>query len=146
MATAHLTRVISFSAAHRYYRPEWSEARNREVFGACANPVGHGHSYVLEVTVSGAIDDRTGFSVDLNALDRLLRSEVLEPLDHQHLNHAVPAFAEGGAIPTTENVLVYLWPRISGGLPAGATLRRLRLREEPGFHVDYFGGGSGHDG
>ena len=146
MAIAYLTRVVSFSAAHRYYRPEWSEARNREVFGACANPVGHGHNYVLEVTVSGTIDARTGFSVDLTALDRMLRAEVVEPLDHQHLNHAVAEFADGGAIPTTENILVYLWPRILAGLPSGATLHRLRLSEEPGFHVDYFGGGSAHDG
>jgi 6-pyruvoyltetrahydropterin/6-carboxytetrahydropterin synthase len=142
MPIAYLTRVISFSAAHRYYRPEWSEARNREVFGACANPVGHGHNYVLEVTVSGPIDDVTGFSVDLGAVDRLLQDEVLRPLDHQHLNHVIPAFGEGGAIPTTENILVYLWPRLIAGLPEHATLHRLRLREEPGFHVDYYGGGS----
>ena len=141
MAIAYLTRVVSFSAAHRYYRPEWSEARNREVFGACANPVGHGHNYVLEATVSGDIDDLTGFSVDLEALDRLLQAEVLQPLDHQHLNHVIPAFVDGGAIPTSENILVYLWPRLSAGLPDGVTLHRLRLREEPGFHVDYYGGG-----
>lgn len=80
--------------------------------------------------------------MDLGALDRLLQDEVLGPLDHQHLNHVIPAFREGGAIPTTENILVYLWPRLSAGLPAGVTLHRLRLSEEPGFHVDYYGGGA----
>jgi 6-pyruvoyltetrahydropterin/6-carboxytetrahydropterin synthase len=146
MPTAYLTRTVSFSAAHRYYRQEWSEAENREVFGACANPVGHGHSYTLAVTVAGEIDGRTGFSVDLAALDRLLRREVLEPLDHQHLNYVVPAFAEGGEIPTSENILAHLWPRIAAGLPSGAALRRLRLSEEPGLYVDYFGGGADDDG
>jgi 6-pyruvoyltetrahydropterin/6-carboxytetrahydropterin synthase len=141
MPLAYLTRVLTFSAAHRYHRPDWSEARNREVFGACANPVGHGHTYTLEVTVRAPIDPDTGFSADLSSLDALLRREVTEPLDHQHLNHAVDAFHEGAAIPTTENILAYLWPRIVGGLQEGTVLHRLRLREEPGFHVDYFGGG-----
>jgi hypothetical protein len=80
--TAFLTRTVRFAAAHRYHRPEWSEERNREVFGACANPHGHGHNYLLEVTVAGVPDPDTGFSVDLGALDRLLREEVVAPLDH----------------------------------------------------------------
>lgn len=141
MPLAYLTRALSFSAAHRYYRPDWSEARNREVFGACANPVGHGHTYTLEVTVRAAIDAETGFSADLGALDALLRREVTERLDHQHLNHAVEAFREGGAIPTTENILAEIWPRLAGGVGDGVVLYRLRLREQPGFHVDYYGGG-----
>ena len=142
MPLAYLTRVLSFSAAHRYFRPDWSEARNREVFGACANPVGHGHTYTLEVTVRAVVDAETGFSADLAALDALLRREVTDRLDHQHLNHAIDEFREGGAIPTTENILAYLWPRLVTGLAAGVVLHRLRLREEPGFHVDYFGGGA----
>ncbi|MBI4544549.1 MAG: 6-carboxytetrahydropterin synthase [Gemmatimonadetes bacterium] len=143
MAIAYLTRKVSFAAGHRYHRPEWSEARNRRVFGACSNPHGHGHNYLLEVTVRGEVDGETGFAVDLGALDALLREAVLEPLDRQHLNHVVDAFAPGGAIPTCENVLVYLWPRIARGLPAGARLHRLRLHEDPTLYVDYFGGGKG---
>ncbi|HKP75977.1 MAG TPA: 6-carboxytetrahydropterin synthase [Longimicrobiaceae bacterium] len=135
-----LTRRVRFSAAHRYHRPEWSEERNRDAFGACANPHGHGHDYLLEVTVEGEVDPRTGFSVDLGVLDRVLREEVLEPLDHQHLNHAVPEFAPGGQIPTTENILLLLWPRISARL-APARLVRLRLHENPDFYVDYGGPG-----
>ncbi|MGH7504427.1 MAG: 6-carboxytetrahydropterin synthase [Longimicrobiales bacterium] len=140
MPLAYLTRTIAFSAGHRYHRQEWSDERNREVFGPCANPVGHGHNYVLEVTVRGEVDATTGFSADLGTLDGILRREVLERLDHQHLNHVVDEFREG-AIPTTENILIHLWPRITAGLPPGSELRRLRLHEEPGFHVDYFGGG-----
>lgn len=134
-----LTRRVRFSAAHRYHRPDWSEERNRAVFGPCANPYGHGHDYLLEVTVEGAVDEETGFSVDLGALDALLRAEVVERLDHQHLNHVVPEFAPGGRIPTTENILLLLWGRLHGRLPAGARLVRLRLHENRDFYVDYAG-------
>jgi len=112
------------------------------VFGACANPVGHGHDYVLEVTVRGEVDPDTGFSVDLGALDAMLRCEVIEPLDHQHINHAVPAFREGGRIPTCENLLIWLWERIAPAVPGGARLERLRLHEGPDLRVDYEGPGS----
>jgi 6-pyruvoyltetrahydropterin/6-carboxytetrahydropterin synthase len=139
MATALLTRKIRFSAAHRYARPEWSEAENWRVFGACANPHGHGHGYLLEVTVQGRVSESTGFSVELSALDALLRQEVLDPFDHRHINHDVPAFGPGGLIPTCENLLVYLWPRLAAGLPDGATLARLRLHEDDTFYVDYAG-------
>jgi 6-pyruvoyltetrahydropterin/6-carboxytetrahydropterin synthase len=140
MADAFLTRKVQFSAAHRYFRPNWSEEENRRVFGACANPHGHGHTYLLEVTVRAEVAVDTGFSVDLGALDALLRTEVTERLDHQHLNHVIPEFRDGGDIPTSENILIHLWPRIEAGLPAGAELTRLRLHEDPGFYVDYFGG------
>ncbi len=143
MAQARLTRKVRFSAAHRYYRPEWSEAENQRVFGLCANPHGHGHNYLLEVTVEGEVDRATGYCVDLAALDRLLEAQVRGPLDHQHLNHVVPEFGPGAAIPTSESILVYLWPRIAGGVPAPARLVRLRLHEEEGFYVDYSGGAAG---
>jgi 6-pyruvoyltetrahydropterin/6-carboxytetrahydropterin synthase len=133
-----LTRRVRFSAAHRYHRPEWSEERNRAAFGPCANPHGHGHNYLLEVTVAGEVDAGTGFSVDLPALDELLRREVVQPLDHQHINHAVPEFAPGGLIPTTENLLLWIWPRIAGKL-GSARLVRLRLHENEEFFVDYAG-------
>jgi 6-pyruvoyltetrahydropterin/6-carboxytetrahydropterin synthase len=142
MPEMRLTRRVRFSAAHRYHRPEWSDERNRDTFGPCANPHGHGHEYLLEVTVAGAVDSVTGFSVDLGVLDRVLREEVLEPLDHQHLNHAVPEFAPGGLIPTTENILLLLWPRIAARL-APARLLRLRLHENRDFFVDYAGPDAG---
>jgi 6-pyruvoyltetrahydropterin/6-carboxytetrahydropterin synthase len=136
MATAYLTRRIQFSAAHRYFRPEWSEERNREVFGACAHPHGHGHTYRLEMTVAGEVDPATGFCVPLAALDALLRREVTERLDHRHLNHDVAEFRAGAAVPTTENILLYLWPRLEAGLPAGTALDSLRLDEDGTFHVE----------
>ncbi|HSK19644.1 MAG TPA: 6-carboxytetrahydropterin synthase [Longimicrobiales bacterium] len=140
MDTAFLTRSVAFAAAHRYYRPDWDEARNREVFGACSNPHGHGHNYRLDVTIHAGIDDSTGFSADLAALDRVLHEEVIVPLDHQHLNHTVAEFAEGRAIPTCENILRWLWPRIAARIDPPARLHGLRLHEDDRLHVDYFGG------
>lgn len=146
MSTAYLTRRVSFAAAHHYHRPDWSEAENRRVFGACNKPPGHGHNYLLDVTVVGTIAADTGFSADLAALDALLQREVVARLDHQHLNHAVPEFGEGRLIPTSENILAWLWPRLAGGLPAGVRLHRLRLHEDDWLSVDYYGGDAGASG
>ena len=140
MRQALLTREVRFSAAHRYFRPEWTEARNRETFGPCANPHGHGHLYRLEVTVAGVVAEDTGFAVDLATLDGILQREVVDVLDHQYINHVVPEFAPGGRIPTTENLLIWIWPRVERALPAGARLHRMRLREDEGLHAEYFGG------
>lgn len=139
MNVMYLTRVIRFAAAHRYHRPEWSEEENRRAFGACSNPHGHGHNYRLEVMVAGEPARDTGFSVDLGELDRVLQDVVVRPLDHQHLNHALPEFAPGGQIPTTENLLLWLWARLEPRMPGGARLVRLRLREEDDLFVDYYG-------
>lgn len=141
MNLAYMTRRVRFAAAHRYWRDDWPEEKNRRVFGACANPHGHGHNYALEATVKGQIDSETGFAVDLEVIDAVLREAVVMVLDHQHINHAVPEFGPGGAIPTTENLLVWAWPRIAGGLPEGVRLHRLRLREDEDLYVDYYGGG-----
>jgi 6-pyruvoyltetrahydropterin/6-carboxytetrahydropterin synthase len=136
----YLTRVVHFSAAHRYFRPEWSEERNREAFGACANPHGHGHNYSLEVMVAGTPDAATGFCVDLAELDTLLEERVRQPLDHRHINHSLAEFREGGLIPSTENLVIWIWDRIAAEI-RGAKLVRLRLREEAGLFVDFYGPG-----
>ena len=136
--TAFLTRVIHFSSAHRYYRPDWSQERNRETFGACANPHGHGHNYTLEVMVSGAPDAETGFCVDLTDLDRVLHEQVITALDHQHINHAIEEFGEGKLVPTTENLVMWIWQRLEPAI-TDARLVRLRLREDRDLFVDYFG-------
>lgn len=143
MSLAYLTRRVTFSAAHRYWRDDWPEAQNREVFGACANPHGHGHNYALEATVEGQVDAETGFVIDLAALDRVLRDAILVPLDHQHVNHAVPAFGAGGLVPSTENLAAWAWTRIARELPAGVRLHRVRLRENADLYVDFFGGAEG---
>lgn len=136
MPRLQLTRKLRFSAAHRYHRPEWSDEENRRVFGPCANPHGHGHDYLLEVTVSAEVDPLTGFSADLGALDRILHDEVTVPFDHQHLNHVVPQFAPGGMIPTSENILLLIHARIAPRIEPPMTLVRLRLHENPDFYVE----------
>lgn len=139
MQTTYLTRTVRFNAAHRYHRPEWDDQRNRATFGACNNPHGHGHNYLLEVMVAGEPNPSSGFSVELGELDALLAEEVVARMDHQHLNHAIPEFGEGRSIPTTENLLLFLWPRLAPRIPPPARLVRLRLREDVDLFVDYYG-------
>src|SRR6201989_2645789 len=97
-----LTRKAEFSSAHYYWNESWSLEENQRVFGKCANRNGHGHNYTLEVTVKGEIDPLTGFVVDLTTLKELLNREVVDALDHRHLNLEVPEFSL--QIPTTENL------------------------------------------
>jgi 6-pyruvoyltetrahydropterin/6-carboxytetrahydropterin synthase len=130
---ATLTRRISFSAAHRYRRPEWDDARNAEVFGACAHPNWHGHTYSVDVTVGGEIDPVTGFCADLGALDAALRHEVFAKLDHRNLVLDVPEFAEGKLIPTSENLAWWIARRVQQALGDATRVLRVRVAEEPGL-------------
>jgi 6-pyruvoyltetrahydropterin/6-carboxytetrahydropterin synthase len=101
---ASLTRRVTFSAAHRYRRPEWDDAKNEEAFGLCARKQYHSHTYTCDVTVSGPVDALTGMVVDLRALDRALRTDVVERFDHRNLNTDVAEFGDGKQIPTGENL------------------------------------------
>ena len=133
---ATLTRAVTFSAAHRYRRPEWDDARNREVFGACAHPNWHGHTYTCEVTVGGEVDPVTGFCADLGALDRALAERVVAALDHRNLVLDVPAFAEGALIPTGENVAWWIAREVQAALGPSTHVERVRLSEMPGLWVE----------
>jgi len=132
----YLTRKCEFSAAHYYHNPNWSDAENARVFGKCANRNGHGHNYTLEVTVRGDVDRQTGFVMDLKELKRVLEREVLDALDHRHLNVEVPEFAHRN--PTTENIAIAIWQRIAPKLNH-AKLHRVRLYEMDDLFVDYYG-------
>ena len=125
-----LTRRIRFAAAHRYARPEWSDERNREVFGACANPHFHGHSYTCDVTVRGPIDDTTGFVVDLGVLDRILATEVVARFDHRNINVEVPEFADGRLVPTGENLARFILERVQRALGDRATVSAVTIAED----------------
>ena len=103
----YLTRKIEFSAAHLYHNPAFSEEENRRVFGKCNNPNGHGHNYVLEVTVGGETDPETGMVLDLKELKEILEREIMERMDHRFLNYEVPELA--GQIPTCENIAALIW-------------------------------------
>jgi len=139
MATAYLTRTVQFSAAHRYFRPEWSEAKNAETFGKCAAPHGHGHTYQCSVTVRGRVDDTTGMAADLGLLDRILAEEVVARLDHRHLNLDLPEYAYGRTVPTGEALCLDIWRRVAARLPGGCTLASVRVQEEPALFAEYRG-------
>jgi 6-pyruvoyltetrahydropterin/6-carboxytetrahydropterin synthase len=121
-----LTRSYEFAAAHRLNAEALTEAENRELFGKCNNPHGHGHNYVLEVTVGGEPDPRTGFLIDLPLLDRVVREQVVDRYDHRHLNLDIEEFRQLN--PTSENLVKVVWRRLEPALPAGA-LRRVVIRE-----------------
>jgi 6-pyruvoyltetrahydropterin/6-carboxytetrahydropterin synthase len=135
-----ITRKAEFSASHVCARPDWSEEQNRVVYGAAANPHGHGHNYSLEVTLEGEPDPATGMIFDLKALKEIINQQVIEPLDHRHLNKEVLPFDK--VIPTVENVAVEIWRRLESQFPASgpAKLRNVRLYETDDLYVDYAGG------
>jgi len=130
----YATRKFTFSSAHRYWRPEWSAEDNARIFGNLTVP--HGHNYVLEVTVRGAVDPATGMVMDLAELKRLVGDAVVSRFDHADLNR--DAVFASGAIPTTENLVRAIWELLVPKL-GGERLHRLRLWEDPTFYVEYFG-------
>lgn len=132
----YLTRKCEFSASHYYHNPAFTSEENQRVFGKCANLDGHGHNYTLEITVKGEVDDTTGFVVDLKQLKEVLNDEVVEAMDHRHLNKEVPEFAN--RIPTTENIAIAIWNRLDAKLNV-AKLHRVRVYEMPDLFVDYYG-------
>ena len=132
-----LTRTVAFHAVHRLYRPDWSEARNREAFGPLSDPPGHAHDYRCSVTVSGALDPRLGMVVDLGELDRLLEEEVVARLDGKHLNEEVPELE--GTPPTCEAIAVHVFRRLGPRLPHGVALERVRIMEDPTLYADCTG-------
>jgi 6-pyruvoyltetrahydropterin/6-carboxytetrahydropterin synthase len=137
MPSASLTRRISFSAAHRYSRPEWSEEKNASTFGACAWPNFHGHSYVCDVTVTGPIDDKTGFVIDLGVFDRILTEQVKDRFDHRNINLDVPAFADGKLVPTGENLARFIFERVEMELPKPAKVIRVTVGEDDRLSATY---------
>ncbi len=130
----YATRKFTFSAGHRYWRPEWSAEENARRFGSLT--VAHGHNYSLEVTVRGEIDPRTGMVMDLGELKRVVGEAVISRFDHADLNRD-PLFSPG-TIPTTENLVRAVWDLLVPKLGA-ERLHRLRLWEDPTFHVEYLG-------
>ena len=132
----YLTHKAEFSASHYYHNPELSPEENRRLFGKCNNPNGHGHNYVLEVTVKGEVDPRSGFVVDLKQLKEIMNREVLDAMDHRFLNKEVPEFAS--RIPTTENIAISIWQRLAPKMKT-AQLHRVRVYETPDLFVDFYG-------
>jgi 6-pyruvoyltetrahydropterin/6-carboxytetrahydropterin synthase len=132
-----LTRMVTFPASHRMYRPDWSEAENRAHFGAVSEY--HSHQYQCAVTVTGPLDPATGMLVDLAQLDRILQDEVVTRLGGQQLNTALPELASGRPLPTCEALVSILYPRIAARLPSGVRLVRVRVAEDPTLYADLSG-------
>jgi 6-pyruvoyltetrahydropterin/6-carboxytetrahydropterin synthase len=132
-----LTRRVTFAAAHRYRRPEWSEERNFAVFGKCSREPWHGHTYTCDVTVSGALDPVTGFVVDLALLDEVLEREVMARFDHRTINTDIPEFADGLLIPSCENVSAFIAGRVQAALGERARVTRVWLSESPTLWAEW---------
>jgi 6-pyruvoyltetrahydropterin/6-carboxytetrahydropterin synthase len=137
MPTAYLTRRVAFAAAHRYRRPEWSDEKNEEVFGACARPNFHGHTYTCDITVKNEIDEVTGFAIDLGVLDGVLDREVKQRFDHRNINVEVPEFADGRLVPTGENLARFIFDRVSASLPAPARVSSVTVAEDKTLSATY---------
>lgn len=134
-----LTRRVTFAAAHRYRIPDWSDERNEKVFGLCARPSYHGHTYVCDVTVRGALDETTGMIVDLALLDRVLATEVRERFDHRNINVDVPEFGDGRLVPTGENLARFIFERVQRALGTAATVTAVTIAEDESLRVTYDG-------
>ena len=137
MPVVTVTRRLRFNAAHRIHNPELSDAENARLYGKCNNPNWHGHNYVLEVSVAGEIDPRTGYVVDLGALRDVVEREFVDVVDHRNLNLDVPFMQ--GVNPTSEHIVVQCW-RVLEPHVAPARLARLRLWETENNYVEYEGG------
>lgn len=136
----YLTRIVEFEASHRYWNPEFSEGENHRIFGKCVSPYGHGHNYILRVTLSGQVDHRTGMVINIKELDRILK-EVSTEFDHKFINLDHPAFST--RVPTTENLAAYIRDRIEEKLLSQNGLYhlfRVTLYEEPTLYADVLGG------
>src|SRR4029079_13864663 len=137
MSIVYLTRAEHFNAAHKLYNPQWSHEKNEQVFGKCANENWHGHNYELYVTIKGQVDKETGFLFDAKKLSNIIKTEVLELLDHKNLNMDVEFLK--GQMCSTENLIVGIWNQLLPHLPAGIMLHCLKLYETPRIYVEYYG-------
>ena len=136
MPDVTVTRRLMFNAAHRVHNPALSDEENTRLFGKCNNPNWHGHNYTLDVSVRGAIDPRTGYVIDLGALNRLVEERVVNEMDHRNFNLDV-RFMQG-VIPTSENIIVAIWRELEPAVRPGR-LARLVLWETPNNYVEYAG-------
>lgn len=132
----YLTRVEHFNAAHKLYNPAWSREQNEAVFGPCANDNWHGHNYEIHVTIKGEPDPHTGFIMDVKALSRVIKQQVLDHVDHRNLNLDVPFMQ--GKMCSTEVFVREIWKQLAPFI-TGGQLHHIRLYETPRIYVDYYG-------
>lgn len=134
----YIQRREQFSAAHQLYNPEWSEEQNEAVYGKCANANFHGHNYVLIVTVKGNVDPETGFVMNLSDLKHIIKTSVVDKLDHKNLNRDVPFMK--GVLASTENLALAIWNILMPAISEyGVALHCVRLEETENNFVEYYG-------
>lgn len=135
----YITRRERFNAAHKLWNPEWNDDRNLQTFGKCANPNWHGHNYELFVTVKGAPNPATGFTIDLKFLSDLIEERVISKLDHRNLNLDVDFMKD--IMTSTENIAIAVWEQLEEAIKAeGCDLYSVKLYETENNFVEYFGG------
>lgn len=139
---AYLTRRETFSACHRLHSVHLTNAKNVEIFGKCNNENGHGHNYVVEITVRGPINKLTGMIVNVRDLNAIIKKAVLEPLDHKNIDKDVPYFFNNNVISTTENLAVFIWNNVYDYLKActdNIDLHKVRIKETDKNFITYKG-------
>ena len=132
----YITRRREFCASHRLFNPDFTDEKNESTFGLCNNPNGHGHNYVLEVTVKGEVDPETGMVLDLKALKKLINEEIINKVDHKNLNVDVDFLK--GVIPTAENIAIHIWNILESKIESGE-LHEVKLFESERNFVVYHG-------
>ena len=138
MSMVFITRKERFNAAHRLFRPEYSDEQNLKVFGKCSNPNWHGHNYTLLVTVKGEVSKVTGFVANLKELSRIINEKVILPLDHRNINLEVDFMK--GKLASTENLAIAIWQELEGEIAGlGAALHCIRVEETENNMAEYFG-------
>jgi len=136
-AIAYLTRREIFSACHRLHSHQLSAEENRQIFGKCNNPNGHGHNYTVEITVKGQVSPVTGMVMNIVDMKKIMEKAIMVPLDHKHIDFDVPYFKE--VVSTTENVAIFIWKGIEGNLPTGVNLDQVKIWETEKNIVVYRG-------
>ena len=134
----YLTRRERFSAAHRMFKPEWSDEQNMEVFGKCSNPNWHGHNYILFVTVKGEPDAENSFVINMNTLKKIIHDKIIVKVDHKNLNIDVDFMK--GLVATTENLAIAIWNELEEAVrETGAILHCIRIEETENNSIEYYG-------
>ncbi len=138
MNKVFLTRRERFNAAHRMFRPGWSDEENMQIYGKCSNPNWHGHNYILFVTVKGNVDSEIGYTVNLKTLSKIINQYVIEPLDHKNINIEVDFM--NGIIPSSENLAIAIWKQLLPHVKKlGVELHCVKIEETENNFVEYFG-------
>lgn len=132
----YITRKASFSAAHRLFNPELSDNENYEIYDKCNNYWGHGHNYTIEVTICGTPNPKTGYLIDLKILKKIINEEIIEKVDHKHLNIDVDMFQ--GVITSLENIAAVFWQQLENKIPNGK-LYKIKVFETENNWIEYFG-------